>query len=129
MIKTLSTLFITAALIIGIQCGGGYNEPEDKQLLESMADEIYDLIGEPSCDDIDDCRYIAFGDKPCGGPWEYLIYSSSATDSAWLASKVRAYNRFQDMMNHKYGYISDCSIPNPPNLECVEGICTDIRGQ
>ncbi len=129
MVKSLSILLVTVALIVGIQCGGYYNEPYDKELLESMADEIYDLIGEANCDDVENCRYIAFGSKPCGGPWEYLTYSISVTDSVMLARKVRAYYRFQDEMNHRYGYASDCSMPNNPILGCVEGACVDIRGQ
>ena len=109
-----------------LQCGDSFDEKYDKAVLSAMTEDITALIGQPQCGGVNDCRYIAFGAKPCGGPWEYLIYSISVTDSAELAEKVDFYNGYEDMMNHKYGYVSDCSVPDPPELGCVDGVCVDI---
>ena len=117
-------VFIIAAVI---QCGDSFDEKNDQAVLEALRNDILGMIGQPVCGAESDCRYIAFGCKPCGGPWEYLIYSITATDSVLLARKVSVYNDYEDMMNHKYGYISDCSVPEPPELGCVDGVCMDMN--
>ncbi len=103
------------------------DENDDKERLQEMYNDILLLIGEPKCAGGDQCRYIAFGAKPCGGPGEYLVYSVSQTDSTTLSMLVGKYNRFQAEMNRKYGYASDCGIPSPPVLGCLNGRCVDLR--
>ncbi|UCC81231.1 MAG: hypothetical protein JSW64_07710 [Candidatus Zixiibacteriota bacterium] len=123
-LNTIFALIIVAALL---QCRDSFDEKYDKAVLLSLRDDIIGMIGEPACDGVGHCRYIAFGSKPCGGPWEYLVYSVSITDSVQLTEKVEFYNQYEDMMNHKYGYISDCSVPEPPQLGCVDGVCMDMN--
>lgn len=120
----IALVIVTAA----IRCGDSFEEKNDRAVLEALRTDILEMIGQPSCNGDGDCRYIAFGSKPCGGPWEYLIYSSSATDSLRLAEKVAFYNDYEDMMNHKYNYVSDCEVPYPPELGCVDGVCVDMSG-
>ena len=100
------------------------NESEDREKLHQMGITIRELIGQPECSDAAQCRSIPFGSKPCGGPWEYLVYSTTQTDSILLAEYVMEYNRFEDEMNKKYGYMSDCMVILPPtSLECSKGLC------
>jgi hypothetical protein len=120
---------IFAVIIIAfvIHCGDSFEEKHDKAVLEALREDILNMIGEPACFVDGQCRYIAFGSKPCGGPWEYLIYSMAVSDSVQLVEKVTYYNEYEDMMNHKYGYGSDCSVPETPTLGCVDGVCVDTR--
>ena len=67
-------------------------EEGDRAQLAEMRREIDALIGDAAGASIEDCRYMALGDKPCGGPWDYVIYSVSSTDSTALAERVTAYN-------------------------------------
>ena len=62
---------------------------------------------------IEDCRYAGLGSKPCGGPWVYIVYSASSTDSTALTERLTAYNAFEDEMNERYLYISDCMYDTP----------------
>ena len=66
---------------------------------------------------------MGLGSKPCGGPWEYLVYSASSTDSTALAERLTAYNAFEAGMNQRYEYFSDCSVPNEPVLAYRDGRC------
>lgn len=109
-----------------VACDLYYTEEVDRARLEGMRQDIIEFIGEPTCRDSTDCRYIAFGDKPCGGPWEYLIYSASEVDTLELQSMVESYNRFNEELNRRYGWVSDCSVPPVPNLGCREGLCVDL---
>ena len=98
-------------------------EEGDRAQLAEMRREIDELVGDAASSSIEDCRYAGVGSKPCGGPWEFIIYSASSTDSTALAEKLTAYNAFETEMNERYGYASDCSVPNAPVLAYREGRC------
>lgn len=115
---------VLVACILVVACGGDAgDEASDRAKLEAMKQEIIALVGEPTCNDSADCRSIAFGAKPCGGPWEYLIYSSISVDNAVLIPKIAAYNDFNADLNAQYRWISDCSVALPPTLGCQGGMC------
>ena len=98
-------------------------EEDDRAQLAEMRREIDALIGDAAGASIEDCRSMALGDKPCGGPWEYIVYSASSTDSEVLAERVRAYNAFEEEMNRRYWSISDCMYVTPPVLVYRDGRC------
>ena len=105
------------------------DEQSDKERLGRMKEDILQLVGIPTCTGEGSCRSVAFGAKPCGGPWEYLVYSIDNVDEPMLLKKVREYNEFEEELNAKYGYVSDCTVPNPPLLECVDGRCVDLHAK
>ena len=98
-------------------------EEGDRTQLAEMRREIDALVGDAAGASIADCRYAGVGSKPCGGPWEFIIYSASSTDSTALAEKLTAYNAFEAEMNDRYGYASDCEVPNTPVLAYRDGRC------
>lgn len=102
------------------------DEEADRARLFRMRQEIEELIGEAICTESSECHSIAFGAKPCGGPWEYLIYSTSTVDTYTLQQRVEEYNSFNEILNQRYGWISDCSLPNRPTVGCRDGRCVDI---
>lgn len=103
--------------------GNPRTEEGDRAQLERMRQEIQALIGDAESTSIADCRSAAIGSKPCGGPWEYIVYSASSTDPTELASRLAEYNAFEAEMNALYGYVSDCSIPNRPVVVFRNGRC------
>ena len=103
--------------------GDQRTEEGDRTQLAEMRREMDALVGDAAGASIDDCRYLGLGAKPCGGPWEYAIYSASSTDSVALTERLTAYNAFEAEMNERYGYASDCSVPNEPVLAYRDGRC------
>jgi hypothetical protein len=99
----------------------------DELIAQPVCDGIEKPCGTPACKDEENCRYIGIGAKPCGGPWEFLVYSTETVDEQFLRKQVTAYNSLEDKMNRTYGYASDCSLPNEPLIGCVEGRCTDLN--
>ena len=88
-----------------------------------MRREIDALVGDATGASIADCRLAGLGSKPCGGPWEFVIYAASSTDSTALAEKLTAHNAFEAEMNERYGLVSDCLFPNEPVLAYRDGRC------
>ena len=98
-------------------------EVGDRAQLVEMRREIDALVGDAEGASIADCRYAGLGSKPCGGPWEYIVYSVSSTDSTALVQRLTAYEAFEAEMNMRYGYVSDCSVPAMPVLAFTNGRC------
>ena len=42
---------------------------------------------------------------------------------AYANERLTAYNAFEAEMNERYGYASDCSVPNEPVLAYRDGRC------
>lgn len=120
--------YLAAAVVLLTACGpgrGGHTaQPEAPGTLTSLEARVQAELGEPVCDDVSECRTMAFGTKPCGGPWSYLVYSIRTTDSTRMEEAVARYNRLEATLNREEGRMSDCSIVAAPQLACVAGRCT-----
>jgi hypothetical protein len=118
---------VSCAAILGLQalsgCLGEESQQDARAQLDAMRVEIESSAGVPACSDSGTCALIAFGSKPCGGPWTYLIYSTANVDPRVLADKVEQYNELEDRYNHKYPVYSDCMVAPVPRLTCVDGVC------
>ena len=101
----------------------GTPDPRRAATLTDLRAEVTRMIGDAACSDISQCRTIAFGAKPCGGPWQYLVYSTAITDSTALAAAVARYNVKEAELNKSEGRMSDCSMAVPPTLARVNGRC------
>ncbi|MBB6002125.1 hypothetical protein [Arcicella rosea] len=99
------------------------DEEADNLKLTQLYTEVETFAQNKACAG-DDCRVMAMGAKACGGPTRFIIYSLSKTDEKILAEKVKAYTDFQKELNTKYNRISDCAMLLPPNVDCVNGLCT-----
>ncbi len=98
----------------------------EKKALEKLALEIKSMADKSLCSDKYVCDYIGFGSKPCGGNWEYLVYSSSIDVNGFL-KKVKLYNELEKQYNTKYGIASDCMMAMPPDsTTCEDGKCKAV---
>lgn len=124
-------LFINLSLIflVTISCSleeSNGQQDSDLKVLTVLGDEITALADSSVCNDETECAYIAFGSKPCGGPWGYLVYSNSI-DTDELIEMVEKFNQLQTNYNLKYSLTSDCSLVAPPDsLICEDNKCKAI---
>jgi Fe-S-cluster containining protein len=95
----------------------------DDQKLEQLGKEIQDFAKNKACAGTDDCRTMAMGSKPCGGPTSYIFYALSKTVEKQLSEKVKQYTDFQKELNIKYNRTSDCLFLSPPTVDCLNGVC------
>jgi hypothetical protein len=124
MTKYIFLTLFSFALITACSNNDDNSEFNDDlfELIE-MGTAIEELANSSTCNDNTECLYIAFGSKPCGGPWSYLIYSTSI-DTAQLEDMVETYNMKQAAFNLKYDQVSDCEFVNPPTeVTCENGAC------
>lgn len=91
--------------------------------LTALKQEVLALIGDASADNVQQCRVIGFGAKPCGGPARYIAASIKNVDEAVLMAKVGQYNAASAENNRKLGLMSDCSVVPKPSVVLEQGIC------
>lgn len=102
---------------------------EESKKLEKMYDEIVALSGNTkACMDNNDWDFTSLGSKSCGGPNEYIVYSSKINTTDFLA-KVKTYTSEQEKFNNKWKIISTCDVvPVPESVDCVDGKATLVYG-
>ncbi|MCK5637458.1 MAG: hypothetical protein KAH67_02025 [Flavobacteriaceae bacterium] len=116
--------------LLAFKCGDNddiKNQDVEKKELETLAIEIKTLADSSVCSSEFACNFIGFGSKPCGGHWEYLVYSNSI-DVADFLSKVKIYNELEKDYNIKYNIVSDCMFVMPPeSTTCANGKCIAVN--
>lgn len=128
MKKIFLPLLAICLLSMAFQCEDDANvtKEQEQQELVALKQTIENLAETSVCNENTQCKFIAFGSKPCGGPWGFLIYSTSI-DFENLETLVEEYNQKEADFNTKYGIISDCSAIMPPSgLTCENNTCIAI---
>lgn len=93
------------------------------EVLAQKKQTILNYINSFQCSATTGCSSIAFGAKPCGGPWEYLVFSNNV-NLPQLQQMVSEYNTMNQQFNASTGAASDCMFVGPPsNIGCVNGQC------
>lgn len=131
MKKTIFTLGFMSLFILltAMTCSKEENpsacEETQMELLQFQSD-IRALANTSVCSEEYECRYIAFGSKACGGPWEFLTYTTSI-DTLAFTSLVAEYNQLENNYNLNCNIVSDCSTPQPPiGFDCQNSQCIPI---
>ncbi len=129
MKKFLPLVFIVCLSLVAFQCDEderALTQEEEQTKLDNMKTEIERLANTSTCGDNITCKFIAFGSKPCGGPWTYLVYSTSI-DTNKLEDLVEVYNQYEQDFNINWSIASDCAVTTPPtSVECENNICIAI---
>lgn len=118
---------VLAFLVIYCDDSGDTSKQEaEKAVIDKLKIEIKQLAETSVCSDEYKCFYVGIGSKPCGGFWEYIIYSDSIDIVNFLAD-IEKLNALEKTYNEKYMIQSDCFMAMPPSsMECVEGKCVGV---
>lgn len=121
-------LIMFSLLLFSTQCDEdtSLTKEDEEQQLTALKIDIEDLANTSICSDTFECKFIPFGSKPCGGSWNYLVYSTSI-DTEQLETMVENYNRKEDLYNTEWNIASDCTIVNPPtSVNCENNTCVAV---
>jgi len=118
---------ILAFLVIHFDYSGDITMQEaEKAVIDDLKVEIKIMAETSICSEEFTCYNVGIGSKPCGGFWEYIIYSNSIDMVSFLA-KIETLNELEKTYNEKYMIQSDCFIAMPPSgVDCVDGKCVGI---
>ena len=117
---------LLALLLINCQDDDHELTQVKEKRMAAISASVEALIANKSCNGQDNCASIAWGAKPCGGPWEYLVYAPSNVDVPELENLVAEYNQLQTEVNQIKGLGSDCSFVDEPELACQDNVCVAL---
>jgi len=137
MRRTAYIASFVLALIAGIACFNGWNplapsvettrldaaQQNDSERLKELGSIIEQEIGTPTANEPSQCKLIAFGAKPCGGPARYLVYSTEKTNESRLKQLVNEFNGLAKKINEERKMMSDCMLVTEPKVELVDKVC------
>ena len=118
---------LLAFLVIYCDDSGAISLQEtEKSEIDKLKIEIKSLADESVCSEEFSCFSVGIGAKPCGGFWEYIVYSNSI-DVVSFFKKIETMNDLEKTYNEKYMIQSDCFIAMPPgSIDCVDGKCVGV---
>jgi hypothetical protein len=90
---------------------------------------IHALIGTPSCTEDSQCRSLAIGARPCGGPEGFLAYSTARSSETELQALSAIYQAERRKANTQSGRVSDCRALMDPGAVCRAGSCVPAAPQ
>jgi len=94
-------------------------ESEINQTLVS----IKKIIGSGKCSDNTSCAAVAIGQKACGGPQNFLPYSTQNTDVTRLTALSRKHQNLNRQLNKITGRMSNCMLLRAPMVSCQNQKC------
>ena len=98
-------------------------QQNDSERLKELGRIIEQEIHTPAANEPSQCKLIAFGSKPCGGPARYLVYSTAKTNETRLKQLVEEFNQLAKKINEERKIFSDCMFVSEPKVELVDGVC------
>lgn len=96
---------------------------DTKQLYQRMQR----LTEDKSCRETAECKVLAVGSRPCGGPEQYLPYSSVNTDEKLLAITNDRYTKLKQQQQQRLGMRSTCQMLPAPVAACQMRQCSVVE--
>ena len=88
-----------------------------------LLSQIRALTADATCSDNGQCRSLAVGAMACGGPQDYLPYSTLRTNEKEVRELAERYKTERQGQIVKRGEISTCRFRPDPGAVCVSGTC------
>jgi hypothetical protein len=86
------------------------------------------LIGDAACDTDAQCRTVAVGSKPCGGPDAYLAWSTLRTDEQALLAAAAREAAASKAAAQAQGMVSNCALVTDPGAFCAQASAAASTG-
>lgn len=96
---------------------------DTKQLYQRMQR----LTEDKSCRETAECKVLAVGSRPCGGPEQYLPYSTVNTDEKLLAITNDRYTKLKQQQQQRLGMRSTCQMLPEPVAACTLRQCSFVE--
>lgn len=129
----LGQVRVACGLVLFVTTGVFAGNPKADNAASASAGlhaKILAAVGDAACDGPQQCRSIAIGAKPCGGPDGYLAWSTKRTDERKLRALLEQHAAARKQENLRNEMMSTCEIETNPGATCRAARCTlGPRGQ
>jgi hypothetical protein len=96
--------------------------------LQSQLKSSIDMeIGQAKCNEDSQCKALAIGANPCGGPETFQAYSTLDSDSQQLTEMAAQYALVRKTLHAKTGTLGACMVIPEPAVQCKNHQCVTIQ--
>ena len=107
---------------------GGGTDANVETELATLRKEIQRLAGDGRCNNVVHCRALPLGKRACGGPDEYIVFSSMTGKADLLEAKAFEYTFLQEELLRGKPETGSCEIILEPKLNCIQQRCRADEG-
>ncbi|MFY8352623.1 hypothetical protein AAEU29_18920 [Pseudoalteromonas sp. SSM20] len=115
--------FVTCFLLVGCQLGISNNRASDINTISDAESKLNLLINDKSCNATFQCRVIAYGERACGGPSKFDIYSIKNTKQEEVEFIANEITQFEKAYNKSSQHLSTCEHNTSPQTLCINKVC------
>lgn len=128
--RACAAVVVGALALTAAQCPkqqSGTPSESDSARVARLEREARAIAKTEGCSAGDQCRTAPVGDRPCGGPRDYIVYCARTTDTVALGQKLAELIAAERELNRKTGAMSTCEFRLPPQTALVNGSCRAAR--
>lgn len=114
----IPTLRLAAASLLMLTACASAQAPA-----EALWKKIQAANTDQRCDNSSQCHSLGVGSKACGGPENYIAWSSKNSDGAQLKALVEQHAAARRDDDKRLGMMSTCSVVSDPGASCRAGVC------
>lgn len=122
--RLVGAVTLAAALLPLPAAVGG---SQDEAQLRTLRKQIQELAGDGRCNNVVHCRAIPIGKRDCGGPDEYVIFSSMTGKAGLLEAKAFEYTFLQEEILRGKAGVGACEMVVEPRLACIQQRCRAVQ--
>jgi len=108
---------MTIAAFLIVLAGAASPSPSAKAT--ELRAQIVREIGEPRCTEQAQCRTLGVGSRACGGPEEYLAYSTLTAQPERLQRLADAHRAARQAEHQGSGRLGTCIALMDPGARCI----------
>lgn len=133
--KLIISINVAALLVLTQACSQANSNATDNdgKVAQSSPQDLYAQIQQTAnaegCTSVSDCALLPIGNKPCGGPEDYMAYSTTNSDVAKLKELGQQYTEQRRQYNKENQIIGTCVVTPKPGLSCVRNQCVTTLKQ
>jgi len=104
------------------------NKTVSRVAIHAANTQLKTLTENTSCDTSTQCRVLPVGNRACGGPSSYLIYSTKHSNNEEVEKLAEHITSLESQFNAQTGMMSICQHLTAPATQCSDNKCVKVEG-
>lgn len=96
--------------------------------IKTAKNKLNNLIADKQCSTSSQCKVSAVGSRACGGPSDYIVYSTQSAPQEQVSALSDTITQLESTYNAQKGMMSICQHLTAPSTQCVENKCIKLEG-
>lgn len=96
--------------------------------IKTAKNKLNNLIADKQCSTSSQCKVSAVGSRACGGPSDYIVYSTQSAPQEQVSALSDTITQLESTYNVQKGMMSICQHLTAPSTQCVENKCVKVEG-